>query len=61
MKTNATRQLDKLGISYELREYEVDVDDLGAIKVVSQIGLPPNQVFKTLCAEGDDGLIIFAA
>jgi hypothetical protein len=28
MKTNATRQLDKLGIAYELREYEVDSDCL---------------------------------
>ncbi len=60
MKTNATRQLDKLGIAYELRDYEVDLDDLGAIKVASQIGLPTAQVFKTLCAEGDDGTIIFA-
>jgi Cys-tRNA(Pro)/Cys-tRNA(Cys) deacylase len=60
MKTNATRQLDKLGIAYELREYEVDADDLSAPKVASQIGLPANQVFKTLCAKGDDGAILFA-
>ncbi len=60
MKTNATRQLDKLGIAYELRDYKVDLDDLGAIKVASQIGLPPNQVFKTLCARGDDGAIVLA-
>jgi Cys-tRNA(Pro)/Cys-tRNA(Cys) deacylase len=60
VKTNATRQLDKLGIAYELREYEVDADDLGALKVASQIGLPPSQVFKTLCAKGDDGMIVFA-
>ena len=53
MKTNATRQLDKLGIHYELREYEVDLDDLSAIKVASQVGLPPDQVFKTLVAKGD--------
>jgi len=53
MKTNATRQLDKLGIHYELREYEVDPDDLSAIKVAGQIGLPADQVFKTLVAKGD--------
>ena len=53
MKTNATRQLDNLGIAYELREYEVDPDDLSAIKVASQIGLPASQVFKTLVAKGD--------
>ena len=60
MKTDATRQLDQLGISYELRDYEVDLDDLGALKVASQIGLPANQVFKTLCAKADDGVIVFA-
>lgn len=53
MKTNATRLLDKLGVAYELREYEVDPDDLSAIKVANQVGLPPRQVFKTLVAKGD--------
>jgi len=60
MKTNATRQLDKLGITYELREYEVDPNDLSAPKVASQIGLPPDQVFKTPCAKGDEGTIVLA-
>ena len=60
LKTNATRQLDQLGISYELRDYEVELDDLGAIKVASQIGLPVSQVFKTLCAKANDGTIVFA-
>ncbi len=60
MKTNATRLLDTLGIRYELREYEVDPDDLGALKVASQIGLPPNQVFKTLCANAEDGAVVLA-
>jgi len=60
MKTNATRQLDKLGIHYELREYQVDPDDLSAIKVAGQIGLPPDQVFKTLVAKGDVHGIVLA-
>ena len=30
MKTNAARLLDSLGIAYEVREYEVDPDDLAA-------------------------------
>jgi Cys-tRNA(Pro)/Cys-tRNA(Cys) deacylase len=59
MKTNATRQLDQLGIPYELREYEVDPDDLSATKVASQIGMPANQVFKTLLAKGE-GVLAFA-
>jgi Cys-tRNA(Pro)/Cys-tRNA(Cys) deacylase len=60
MKTNATRLLDKLSIAYELRDYQVDPDDLGAIKVAAQIGLPADRVFKTLCAKADDGVILFA-
>lgn len=60
MKTNATRLLDSLGIRYELRDYEVDESDLSAIKVANQIGLPPMQVFKTLCAKGDSHGFVFA-
>ena len=60
MKTNAIRELDKLSIAYSLREYTVDLDDLGAIKVAHQIGLAAEQVFKTLCAKADDGEIVFA-
>ena len=52
-KTNAARLLDQLGISYELREYEVDPDDLAAETVAGKIGLPPEQIFKTLVARGD--------
>jgi Cys-tRNA(Pro)/Cys-tRNA(Cys) deacylase len=53
MKTNAARILDKLGIRYELREYEVDESDLKATSVAKKVGLPAEQVFKTLCARGD--------
>ncbi len=52
-KTNAARLLDQLAIRYELREYEVDVNDLAAETVAAKIGLPPEQVFKTLVARGD--------
>jgi Cys-tRNA(Pro)/Cys-tRNA(Cys) deacylase len=53
MKTNAARLLDSLGIQDELREYEVDPDDLSAETVAAKIGLPPEQVFKTLVVRGD--------
>ena len=53
MKTNAARQLDQLGISYELREYEVEAEHLDAETVAAKVGLPPEQVFKTLVARGD--------
>lgn len=52
-KTNAVRLLDRLGIRYELREYEVDPDDLAAETVARKVNLPPEQVFKTLVARGD--------
>jgi Cys-tRNA(Pro)/Cys-tRNA(Cys) deacylase len=52
-KTNAARILDQLGISYELREYEIDPDDLAAESVAAKIGMPPEQVFKTLVVCGD--------
>src|SRR3984957_5243373 len=55
MKTNATRILDDLGVAYALREYDVDPDDLTAETVASKIGLPAEQVFKTLVARGDRG------
>ena len=52
-KTNAARLLDTLGIRYELRDYEVDPEDLSAETVARKVGLPPEQVFKTLVARGD--------
>jgi Cys-tRNA(Pro)/Cys-tRNA(Cys) deacylase len=59
-KTNAVRLLDHLAISYELREYEVDPENLAAETVAAKIGLPPEQVFKTLVARGDRNGICMA-
>lgn len=60
MKTNAVRLLDEMGIQYELREYEVDPDDLTAETAAAKIGLPLEQVFKTLVARGDRHGVCFA-
>jgi Cys-tRNA(Pro)/Cys-tRNA(Cys) deacylase len=60
MKTNAARTLDRLGIAYEVREYAVDPDDLGAEKVAQGIGLPISQVFKTLVVRGDRRGVLLA-
>jgi len=60
MKTNAARLLDSLGIPYEVREYEVDPDDLAAESVAMKIGMLPEQVFKTLVARGDKHGVCFA-
>src|ERR1700752_2755556 len=59
-KTNAARLLDQLKITYELREYEVDPEDLAAESVAAKIGLPAEQVFKTLVARGDRNGICMA-
>jgi Cys-tRNA(Pro)/Cys-tRNA(Cys) deacylase len=58
-KTNAARILDREGIRYELRTYDVDENDLSAPRVAEAIGLPAEQVFKTLVARGDrEGVLL---
>jgi Cys-tRNA(Pro)/Cys-tRNA(Cys) deacylase len=60
MKTNGARFLENLGIAFELREYEVDPEDLSAITVAKKIGMPPEQVFKTLLTTAGPGCYVFA-
>lgn len=52
MKTNAARALDTLGIDYDLLTYSVD-EDLTATSTAQKLGLPSDQVFKTLVVSGD--------
>lgn len=59
-KTNAARLLDQFGIAYELREYDVDPNDLAAETVAAKIGFPQEQVFKTLVARGERNGIVMA-
>src|SRR5271163_2327961 len=50
-KTNAARYLDSIGIAYELRDYDLGEEEFSAIAVAEKMGMPPEQVFKTLlCA-----------
>jgi Cys-tRNA(Pro)/Cys-tRNA(Cys) deacylase len=60
MKTNGARFLESLNIHFELREYEVDPEDLSAITVAKKIGLPAEQVFKTLLTTGGPHEHVFA-
>jgi Cys-tRNA(Pro)/Cys-tRNA(Cys) deacylase len=60
MKTNAARILDGLGIAYTLQEYEVDPEDLRATTVAAKIGMPPEQVFKTLLCVTSERDHVFA-
>jgi Cys-tRNA(Pro)/Cys-tRNA(Cys) deacylase len=52
-KTNAARRLDELGISYEFVRYEADESDLSAEKAAEAVGMPYDQVYKTLVVRGD--------
>jgi len=60
MKTNAARLLDTLGVPYSLREYTFDPEDLSAETVAAKVGLPAEQVFKTLVARGDRTGVLLA-
>ena len=60
MKTNGARILESLKIPFQLREYEVDPEDLSAITVAKKINMPPEQVFKTLLTTGGPQTFVFA-
>jgi Cys-tRNA(Pro)/Cys-tRNA(Cys) deacylase len=60
MKTNAVRILEDLGVQFELRDYTVDPEDLSAESVAAKVGLPSEQVFKTLVVRGDRNGICLA-
>jgi len=54
-KTNAMRMLDSEGISYSVKEYDFDENDLDGHHVADFLGLPYEEVFKTLVARGESG------
>lgn len=59
-KTNAMRQLDAAKIPYEPMTYEVDENDLSGTHIADQVGLPYEQVFKTIVTRGDKtGYLVF--
>ena len=54
-KTNAMRILDKAGVDYTYQEYEYDENDLDGHHVAEYLGVPYEEVFKTLTAVSDKG------
>lgn len=60
VKTNAVRILDQQAIPYRLVPYEVDESDLSAETVAKKIGMPAEQVFKTLAVTGDKTGVLLA-
>ena len=59
-KTNALRFLESLGIRYEVREYAVDPEEFSALVVAEKVGLPAEQVFKTLLCVTSEKEHVFA-
>jgi len=59
-KTNAARYLDSLGIAYELRDYDLGEEEFSATAVAHAIGMPPEQVFKTLLCATHEREHVFA-
>jgi len=53
MKTNAARILDQHAFSYRTIEYEVGDENFTAVDVAHKVGMPAEQVFKTLVVRGD--------
>lgn len=60
LKTNAARILDQGKVCYELKEYPFDESDLSAVTVAQKVGLPIEQVYKTLVARGDKTGVLVA-
>ncbi len=59
-KTNAMRLLDVAGLPYRCTQYDYDESDLSGLHAAGQIGMPPEQVFKTLVTRGDKtGITVF--
>lgn len=59
-KTNAMRLVETAGLNYRIAEYEYDENDLSGVSAASKIGMPKEQVFKTLVTRGDkNGINVF--
>ncbi|GHV56674.1 Cys-tRNA(Pro)/Cys-tRNA(Cys) deacylase [Spirochaetia bacterium] len=54
-KTNVLRLLDAAGISYTVKEYPVDESDLSGVHAAELLGMPSEQIFKTLVLQGASG------
>ena len=60
VKTNVMRLLEAAGIEYSSKTYEWSEDDLSGVHAAEMLGLPVEQVFKTLVAAGDKtGHVVF--
>ena len=58
MKTRAMHLLDRAGVSYTVREFQEE--ELGAEEVAEKLGIPLDQVCKTLVVRGDRTGVVLA-
>ena len=59
-KTNAVRLVQQAGIPCHEAWYDFDENDLSGMHAAEAVGLPPEQVFKTLVARGaKNGILVF--
>lgn len=60
VKTNAIRLVQQAGIPCQEKEYAFDEQDLSGLHAAQAMGMPPEQVFKTLVARGvKNGIHVF--
>ena len=52
IKTNAMRLLSAAKIKYETVEYSWDESDLSGVHIANELGVAPEQIFKTLVTKG---------
>lgn len=59
-KTNTIRIIEKAGITYSEAYYDYDENDLSGMHAAEAMNMPPEQVFKTLVANGErTGIHVF--
>jgi len=57
--TNAMRILDKNKISYQVKEYDYDENDLSGMTAAQKLNISPDNIFKTLVLKGErNGIIV---
>lgn len=59
-KTNAARELERMGVPFTLVEFEPDLEDLSAVHAAKALHADPETVFKTLVAHTQPGGIWMA-
>ncbi|MBU2446127.1 MAG: Cys-tRNA(Pro) deacylase, partial [Bacteroidetes bacterium] len=57
-KTNAIRILESKKIAHEVIFYDFNEEEIDAVSVARKIGMPLEEVFKTLVARASDNEIL---